>query len=137
MKRKRCKDCGKLTDAGPCPGCGAVVCQLCAEREGAFCCDGENEFGPTPEDGYRKGFAAGIARAEEVACQIAAAYAQDRSEQYANSSGIRCALEDLAAELRDGEHIEAFKHGELDDLIKRARDNVRKRMGNLPKKEWV
>ena len=33
-----CKDCGKPTDAGPCPLCGALVCELCAEREGSFCC---------------------------------------------------------------------------------------------------
>lgn len=42
-RRRRCKDCKKLTDAGPCPGCGIIVCQLCAEREGEFCCDGEEE----------------------------------------------------------------------------------------------
>ena len=36
-----CADCNEPTDAGPCPGCGKRVCQLCAEREGEFCCDGE------------------------------------------------------------------------------------------------
>jgi hypothetical protein len=37
----RCLNCGRRTEAGPCPLCGVVVCQLCAEREGSFCCDGE------------------------------------------------------------------------------------------------
>ena len=36
----RCLNCGRRTEAGPCPLCGVVVCQLCAEREGSFCCDG-------------------------------------------------------------------------------------------------
>lgn len=36
-----CSDCRKYTDAGPCPLCGKVICQLCAEREGASCCDDE------------------------------------------------------------------------------------------------
>jgi hypothetical protein len=34
-----CSDCRKFTAAGPCPGCGVVVCQLCAERDGEFCCE--------------------------------------------------------------------------------------------------
>jgi hypothetical protein len=38
-KQRRCKDCGKPTDAGPCPLCGVIVCPLCAEREGSFCCE--------------------------------------------------------------------------------------------------
>lgn len=41
LKKRRCKDCRKWTDAGPCPGCGIIVCQVCAEREGMFCCDSE------------------------------------------------------------------------------------------------
>jgi hypothetical protein len=32
-----CKDCEKPTNAGPCPGCGVIVCQNCAEQEGEFC----------------------------------------------------------------------------------------------------
>jgi hypothetical protein len=35
-----CGDCGSHAD-DQCPGCGKFVCRACAEREGAFCCDGE------------------------------------------------------------------------------------------------
>jgi hypothetical protein len=58
--------------------------------------------------------------------EIAAAYAQDRSEQYTDKSSAKCALEDLAAALRGGEHMAAFEHGELDDLIAWARKRRRK-----------
>ena len=37
----RCINCGRRTEASPCPLCGVVVCQLCAEQESSFCCDGE------------------------------------------------------------------------------------------------
>lgn len=37
--KQKCRDCGKATDAEPCPLCEAVICELCAEREGSFCCD--------------------------------------------------------------------------------------------------
>lgn len=35
-----CKYCRLPTDAGPCPhaDCGAIVCALCSECEGEFCC---------------------------------------------------------------------------------------------------
>lgn len=37
-----CSDCKSRTvPRSACPGCGKVVCQTCAEREGEFCCDGE------------------------------------------------------------------------------------------------
>ena len=49
MKQNRCCDCKKRTDAGPCPGCGLIVCQLCAEREGEFCnCDEALAASPAP-----------------------------------------------------------------------------------------
>ena len=48
---------------------------------------------------------------------IAGAYVQDRSEQYLDSSVCKFALEDIAAELRAGEHLSAYTHGELDDLL--------------------
>lgn len=35
-----CADCGKRGGLSGCPHCGKVVCQLCAEREGEFCCEG-------------------------------------------------------------------------------------------------
>lgn len=50
-KKHRCKDCRKWTDAGPCNGCGIIVCQVCAEREGMFCCDGEPVSEATAPDG--------------------------------------------------------------------------------------
>ncbi len=35
-----CYDCGTTKrDRSPCPLCSRVVCQLCAECEGASCCD--------------------------------------------------------------------------------------------------
>lgn len=49
--------------------------------------------------------------------RVAAAYVEDRAKQYVTGSGIVGALEDLAAELREGEHFGAFGHGELDDLL--------------------
>lgn len=49
--------------------------------------------------------------------ELAAAYAHDRSEQYTDKSSAKVALEDLAAALLVGEHIEADKHGELDDMV--------------------
>lgn len=52
--------------------------------------------------------------------QIAAAFVQDRAEQYRNTSGSRAALEEVAEQLRKGEHLEAHKHGEIDDLLSRS-----------------
>ena len=52
-RAKVCADCGSRTDASPCPLCGKIVCQLCAEREGEFCCPGSaappppSDFAPT------------------------------------------------------------------------------------------
>lgn len=51
--------------------------------------------------------------------RIAAAFVEDRAHQYVESSGIHSALLELAAQLRDGDHMRAFEHGELDDLLKR------------------
>lgn len=36
-----CHDCHGETDAGPCPGCGKIFCQPCAEKPYAFCCEPE------------------------------------------------------------------------------------------------
>lgn len=62
-----------------------------------------------------------VAYWRDLDARIAAAFAQDRSEQYKNSSGCRVALEDLAAELADKEHVASYEHGELDDLMARKR----------------
>lgn len=47
-----CADCGSRTRArSACQECGKVVCQLCAEREGEFCCEvaeGEQRVATTP-----------------------------------------------------------------------------------------
>lgn len=50
---------------------------------------------------------------------IASAFAADRAEQFTNASSGKLALEDLAFALHRGEHIAAFEHGELDDLLPR------------------
>ena len=46
-----------------------------------------------------------------------AAYAVDRAMQYNPNSGSRTALEQFAVAILDGNHIKAFEHGELDDLM--------------------
>lgn len=43
VKRAECADCGEKGDFSGCPFCGKVVCQLCAEREGESCCEGEHD----------------------------------------------------------------------------------------------
>lgn len=45
------------------------------------------------------------------------AYIRDRAGQYDQGSGIGAALNEIAAKIHDYEHLEAFRHGELDDLI--------------------
>lgn len=47
----------------------------------------------------------------------AAAYVRDRAYQYVPSSGIHAALLDVAGALEDEAHLEAYRHGELDDLV--------------------
>jgi len=39
-KDRPCKDCGEPA-IDSCPNCDALVCQLCAEKEGESCCDGQ------------------------------------------------------------------------------------------------
>lgn len=35
-----CEDCGTISDdRSPCPLCGMVLCQLCAEKPYESCCD--------------------------------------------------------------------------------------------------
>ncbi len=47
----------------------------------------------------------------------AAAWVLDRAEQYDNDSGIRAAFDEIMQGLADGEHVAAYKSGELDDLM--------------------
>lgn len=60
----------------------------------------------------------------------AACFVRDRAHQYVASSGSHDALMTVAAQLERGEHFEAFKVGELDDLIeeamKRRSERIRK-----------
>ena len=63
--------------------------------------------------------------------EAAAAYAQDRSEQYTDESSAKVALEDFAAALLVGQHIMSARHGELDDLIKWHRKHAKKRLIRL------
>ena len=51
--------------------------------------------------------------------QIAAAWVLDRADQYRNDSCCKVAVGELVGPLASGEHIEAYRHGELDDLLKR------------------
>lgn len=51
--------------------------------------------------------------------EITAAYVLDRAEQYNNGSGVRAAFDELIQQLRGLEHLKAFDHGELDDILKR------------------
>jgi hypothetical protein len=53
----------------------------------------------------------------DTTTRIAIAYIRDRAEQYDNGSGIYAAFEELLGQFRANEHLEAFRHGELDDLI--------------------
>lgn len=65
------------------------------------------------------------AACDAVAAQVsrvAAAYVQDRSEQYDPSACCRVGLEDAAAGLRRFSHLAAYQHGELDDLLKLHND---------------
>lgn len=50
---------------------------------------------------------------------VAWAFATDRAHQYDESSGIHDALLTLAERFRNGEHLEAYRAGKLDDLIER------------------
>lgn len=49
----------------------------------------------------------------------AAAWVLDRAEQYDPATGIHDALLELAEGLARGDHLEALRHGELDDLAER------------------
>ena len=53
--------------------------------------------------------------------RIVWSYIIDRAGQYAPGSGIIVALENVAAAILRGEAEEAARHGELDDLMERAR----------------
>lgn len=52
----------------------------------------------------------------------AVAFVLDRMEQYKPSSGTYHALALVAEALARGDHLEAFRHGELDDLAERVRN---------------
>jgi hypothetical protein len=81
----------------------------------------------------RRGFyAIGEKETETLVTGIVVAYIRDRAEQYKNDSGSKCALEELASAIGADEHMAAFRHGELDDLLKptpdasgKAADDVR------------
>lgn len=51
--------------------------------------------------------------------KVFAAYARDRAAQYDHDRYERHALEEFAALLDAGEAVEALKHGEIDDLVRR------------------
>lgn len=49
---------------------------------------------------------------------ITAAYVRDRAGQYDESSGIHHALLEVADAIAAGEHRDAYRHGELDDMMR-------------------
>lgn len=55
-------------------------------------------------------------RQRPVPAWVVAAYLLDRREQYRPSTGTYEALSQVLAGLLRGDHVEAWKHGELDDL---------------------
>lgn len=52
----------------------------------------------------------------EVPAWVVVAYLWDRREQYKPSSGTYESISQIIAGLCRGDHVEAWKHGELDDL---------------------
>lgn len=48
---------------------------------------------------------------------ITVAFIRDYRDQYLRSNGSYAALHSLAELFEAGEHLEAFNHGELDDLV--------------------
>ncbi len=59
--------------------------------------------------------------------RIVMAYLLDRAEQYRPDSGYQTFIGDLVGALADGEHIAAYRAGELDDLKERVDNISRKR----------
>lgn len=57
--------------------------------------------------------------AEPAEREIVVAFLRDRAEQYDNKSSCRVSIEDAFVAINKGEHIEAYRHGELDDLLRR------------------
>lgn len=59
-----------------------------------------------------------MADSERKISAIFAAWLLDRADQYSNDSCCRCVFDELLEKLRQGEPWEAFRHGELDDILK-------------------
>ena len=51
--------------------------------------------------------------------EIIVAFLRDRAEQYDNKASCRVALEDAFFAVHRAQHIDAYRHGELDDLLNR------------------
>lgn len=68
----------------------------------------------------------GECRLRREATLIAAAFVVDRAHQYIPSSAVHHALLEVAWELQKNEHLEANKHGELDDIIDRLKKDKEK-----------
>jgi hypothetical protein len=66
----------------------------------------------------------------------ALAYLIDRAHQYSPSSGLHGALLEIAGDVARGQHMDAFLHGELDDLadqIERLKGSPQLESGICPK----
>lgn len=115
--------CGGLWIGGACSRCGALCnCTICrhgrAETKRGYIGDLER---------LRRGiYGIGEKETEALVSRIAAAYVRDRSEQYIPSSGIYTALCELAAKFDEDAHMTAFRHSELDDLLKKRGDPLSK-----------
>lgn len=57
-----------------------------------------------------------------MSCAVPAAFIKDRVAQYNLDSGSRAMLEEIASSIDRGEHLDAFTHDELDDLLRSARE---------------
>jgi hypothetical protein len=79
--------------------------------------NGKETSFPLPSDEELRAARAALLVTTRLMTTVTAAYVQDRSEQYLNSSGCRIALGDVAANIRKNEHLDAFRHGELDELL--------------------
>jgi len=82
--------------------------------------NGKETSFPLPSDEELRAAREALLVTTRLMTRVAAAYVQDRAEQYVNGSGCRIALGDVSANIRKNEHLDAFRHGELDDLLEQV-----------------
>ena len=97
------------------------ACHVCGVKGGFPC-----PVSCTREMGVRRAGALDSSGVEPPLWAVVA-WVWDRREQYKPSSGTYEALSQLLRGLAHGDHVEAWKHGELDDLKKDAERVMRGR----------